>query len=276
MPASGLTRSPQGYWDRAADTYEQDFAATVIGGTRRSAIWRELDAAFHPGQRILELNCGTGVDAVHLAERGLCILACDISPRMIELARERARAAVLTDRAQFRVLPTEEIGSLTREAPFDGAFSSFSGLNCVEDLQGVRRNLAQLLRPGATFLASVMGRFVVWEVLWFLAHGDLTKAMRRCRTANAFGLESGGVKVQVRSVAEMARQFAPEFRLHGWKGIGIAVPPSYVEHWARRVPNLTRALARADRLLARVPVIRSTADCVLLRFEHIGATERIR
>jgi ubiquinone/menaquinone biosynthesis C-methylase UbiE len=273
MPASDLTHSPQGYWDHAAETYEQDFAGTVIGATRRDAVWRELDAAFRPGDRILELNCGTGIDAVHLAGRGIRITACDISPRMIEFARERAQQAKLADRASFRVLPTENLATLLMEDQFDGAFSSFSGLNCVQDLSGVRRNLARLVKPGATVVVSVMGRFVPWEVLWFLAHGDRKKAARRCQWKDVFDLDAGELNIRFRSVAEMARQFAPDFRLTQWKGTGIAVPPSYMEHWARRVPRVTRALAQADRLLGRAPFVRGMADCILLKFQRAQEIE---
>src|SRR5215472_9691367 len=97
MPSAGLLRSEQAYWDASAETYEQDFAGTLIGKSRRHTVWSELDHIFHPGQRILELNCGTGIDAVHLAERGIRLLACDISPRMIELSRERLLAANVQD-----------------------------------------------------------------------------------------------------------------------------------------------------------------------------------
>lgn len=258
--------SGEAYWDRAAETYAQDFAGTVIGRTRRETIWRELDATFHAGQRILEINCGTGLDAVHLAERGVRVVACDISPRMTELAREHARAANVLERVTHRVLPTEQIGSLVSEGPFDGAFSSFSGLNCVEDLHGVRTNLARLVRPGGALVASVMGRFVPWEFIWFAAHGNFRAAIRRWRPKASYRIEGDGIAVTVRSVAEMARAFAPEFQLTGWKGVGIAVPPSYMEKWAARAAGFTRGLAQLDRMLGRLPLVRGMADCALLHF----------
>lgn len=271
MPASNLDQSAQVYWDRAAATYQQDFAGTLIGRTRRDAVWRELDAAFHAGRQILEVNCGTGIDAIHLAAAGVHVLACDISARMIDLARERARAHKFGDRVQFRVLATEDIGTIAGTNLFDGALSNFSGLNCVQDIGVVRESLARLLKPGATLLMSVMGRFVPWEVAWFVAHRDLGTAFRRWRLSNSYPLQAGELKVEVRSVGEMARLFAPEFRLKARKGIGIAVPPSYMERWTRRFPKITVALANADRLLGSVPVIRGMADCALLSFERTGA-----
>ncbi|HKS81562.1 MAG TPA: class I SAM-dependent methyltransferase [Candidatus Acidoferrales bacterium] len=274
LTASGTTRSGEPFWDRAAETYAQDFASTVIGRTRREAIWRELDAVFRPGQRVLEINCGTGLDAVHLAQRGINVLACDISPRMIELAREQARAANVADRASFRLLANEQLASLASEGPFDGAFSSFSGLNCVADLTAVRANLARLVRPGGVFVASVIGRFVPWELIWFAAHGNFRSAARRWNWRNSFALEGDGIAVTVRSIREMQRAFAPEFRLVQWKGIGIAVPPSYLERWAARFPRTTRSLAQMDCLLARIPLIRGMADCALLRFERTEGVER--
>src|SRR5271154_2512994 len=124
--------SREAYWDRAAATYDRVFAGTLIGRTRRHSVWRDLDRIFRPGQRLLELNCGTGDDAIHLGARGIRVLACDISPRMIQLAREQAATAGLGAMLDFRVLPSENIEALQSEGRFDGAFSNFSGLNCVE------------------------------------------------------------------------------------------------------------------------------------------------
>jgi SAM-dependent methyltransferase len=266
MSAPDSIRSAQAYWDTAANAYEDDFSGTLIGQTLRHAVWRDLDQLFRPGQRVLELNCGTGIDAVHLAGRGIGVLACDIAPRMIELARQQAGAKNLID---WRVLPTENMGALIGEGPFDGAFSNFSGLNCVDDLSAAAQNLARLLKPGAPVLVCMIGRFVPWEILWFLAHRNPRRAFLRLRGNGEAG---AAVKVQYPSVAEIVRQFAPEFTLRKWKGLGIAVPPSYMERWARRFPRIINALAGVDRSIASVPVLRGMADFVLLEFERRETT----
>jgi ubiquinone/menaquinone biosynthesis C-methylase UbiE len=260
--------STQSYWDSAAETYDRDFEGTLIGQLRREAVWREMEQTFRPAQRVLELNCGTGLDAVHLAERGVHIVACDIAPRMIDLANQRVSTTNFRTAIDFRVLPTEDIGTLTSEGPFDGAFSNFSGLNCVEDLGSVAKDLSRLLKHGAPVLVCMMGRFVPWEIAWFLAHRNPRRAVRRLGKSIVRQVEGCMIRVRFLSVKEIARAFAPEFRLRKWSAIGICVPPSYMEHWARRFPGVTRALAGVDSRIGSLPFFRSIGDCVLLNLER--------
>jgi SAM-dependent methyltransferase len=268
MPLSRALQSAQAYWDSSAETYDQDFADTLVGRLRRQTIWSEADRVFRAGQRILELNCGTGIDAVHMAQRGLQVVACDISPRMIELSRRRVAVAGVEDRVSLHALPTESVDSLGDEGPFDGVFSNFSGLNCVADLSGVARKLAPLLKDGAPALFCMMGRFVPWEIVWFLLHGHPRRALLRLRGGAQRGPQSPSVAVLCPSAAEVERQFSPLFQLKRRRGIGIAVPPSYMEPWAQRFPRLTAALDRVDRGLCRLPVAQWIGDCMLLEFER--------
>jgi SAM-dependent methyltransferase len=265
--SSPLLEVRRQYWDVTAETYDEIFPETLVGRLQRDAVWRELECAFHVGQRILELNCGTGIDAVHLAERGIRVLACDLSSRMIELATRRATAANVAKSAVFRVMPTEDIAQLVEEGPFDGAFSNFSGLNCVEDLPLVARNLGRLLRPGAQVLICMVGRIAPCEVVWHLFHQDVKRALRRLRPL----AENPRVKTHYPPVRQITRDFAPDFRLRRWQGIGIAVPPTCMNSWAQRFPNVLTWLARADRWLTRCPAVRGLADCVLLHFERLAS-----
>lgn len=253
------------YWDATAETYDQIFPETLVGRVQRNAVWKELDRVFQSGQRILELNCGTGIDAVHLAENGIQVLACDLSPRMIRLASERSLAADVANTAIFRVMPTENISQLAEEGPFDGALSNFSGLNCVEDLALVARELGKLLRPGAMAVFCMVGRIAPWEIAWHLVHGDTKKAMRRLRPVS----DDPRVKAHYPPVRAIVRTFAPEFRLRHWRGIGVAVPPSCMDPLARRFPRTLGCLARADQWLTFCPGVKALADCVLLCFERV-------
>ena len=69
-------------FDEIAERYDRDWTATQVGVLQRAAVWRTLDRLFGPGDRVLDLGCGTGADAAHLAKRGVQVLAADISPQM--------------------------------------------------------------------------------------------------------------------------------------------------------------------------------------------------
>ena len=270
---SSPLRAAELYWDAAAATYEQDFSGTTVGKIRREIVWSNLERTFQPGQHILELNCGTGLDAVFLARLGVRVLACDLSPRMIDLALEFSARERLPHPPEFRVLPTERLSVLESEGPFDGAFSNFSGLNCVEDLTQVGRSLSRLLRPKSRFVLCMMGRFVPLEMLWFLAHRKPRRAFQRLREPQTSYASTSGLVVYRPTVDDIVKQMKPAFRLVRWKGIGIVVPPSYAEHVAVRFPRLIHRLAKLDRHIGPLPVFRNMADCVLLEFERLDIPE---
>lgn len=263
-------------FDTLAETYDDVFTRSQIGRAQRATVHRELDRAFRPGQHILEINCGTGVDAVHLGRRGVVVIACDASPRMIEVARKRTAGAEIERRPEFLVLPVERIATLTEaegRGRFDGAFSNFAGLNCVADLSPVAQGLGALLKPGAILLLCVFGRFCAWEILWYLMHGKPRKAFRRLRPDGDCARLADGAVVHAHypAVRTLARLFAPHFRLKEWKGVGVAVPPTYLESVSCRFPRVFAALREIDRWVGSYPVVRGMADHVLLRFERTRA-----
>ena len=61
-------------------------------------MWRWLDATFPSGSRLIDLGCGTGLDAIRMGHRGHRIAATDWSANMVERTRERAARECLTER----------------------------------------------------------------------------------------------------------------------------------------------------------------------------------
>ena len=182
-----------------------------------------------------------------LAQRGVHILALDLSPRMIAIAQARAARELLPNPPEFRVLATEHLSTLEHDGPFDGAFANFAGLNCVDDLSQVADTLGRLLKPKSRLLLCMMGRFVPLEILWFLARRNPRKAFQRLRESRTSYASTTGLVINRPTVRQITRQMKPAFRLVGWKGIGIVVPPSYAEHVARKFPHVIQHLAKVDR-----------------------------
>jgi SAM-dependent methyltransferase len=158
--------SPVAPFNAIAESYDDIFSDSPIGRSQRKAVWTEIDRVFLPRQRVLEINCGTGIDAAHMASRGIRVVGCDSAPSMVAVAQKRAANLPDFD-LRFQCLRTEDIGDVASDGPYDGVLSNFSGLNCVSNLQPVARNLAELVRPGGKLLLCVFGRLCLWEVFWY-------------------------------------------------------------------------------------------------------------
>jgi SAM-dependent methyltransferase len=271
MPAEQTQFFPAPF-DAVADRYDETFTLSRIGRAQRSSVWKELEKTFHSPGRVLELGCGTGVDARFLAHQGTAVFACDSSPQMISAAQRNIQElpSTGTGSVHLQLLSIEEISSLRKQGPFDGAFSNFGALNCVEDLRSLAIDLAALLKPGSPLLLCLMGPCCAWEIAWYLAEGKPGKAFRRLQRGSVSAQLTQGANVQVHypAVHFVKRAFLPEFRLKSLKGIGVLVPPSYVESWAARFPRLFNFCLRADLVLGSCPGIRAFADHILLRFER--------
>jgi ubiquinone/menaquinone biosynthesis C-methylase UbiE len=255
-------------FDRMADTYDVTFTASSIGRAQRNVVWNSLKRAFRPGQRVLDLNCGTGEDALFLAKRGVSVLGCDASARMIEVAERRKALEAPTASLQFRLLKNEDVDTLSPNASFDGMLSNFSGLNCVADPSQVARKLTRLLKPGAVALICISTRVCLWEIAWYGPRGNFAKAFRRLRGSALAQLNEITMPVWYPTIASLRKSIAPWFRLRSTRAVGLFVPPSYVESWARKHATVLASLEAMDRVFSAWPVLRSVGDHVLLEFER--------
>jgi SAM-dependent methyltransferase len=110
----------------------------------------ELAAVLSPG-RALDLGCGYGRVAIHLAGRGWTVDSVDFIPQAIAIARQRAMRAGVSERATFHVASAAELPFL--HPPYDlaidiGCMHSFT----EEMLIGYRAELIRLLSPGGLYV----------------------------------------------------------------------------------------------------------------------------
>ena len=238
MTASGQV------FDGLAPTYDPDFSDTLIGGLMRQRVWYWLDQGFAPGQRVLELNCGTGVDAVHLAQRDILVDATDASEQMLRVARSRVAAAGMAQRVRLHQMAIEDLAAHRAGHLYDGVLSNFGGLNCVAALDEVASALRQLCRPGARVFLCVMGPVTPWEWLWFLPRGQFAKAFRRLsrRASNWHGID-----IYYPSISQLRRAFTPGFRMVRQMALGALLPPPFTESWACRHPVWVHRLNRWEQ-----------------------------
>src|SRR5436309_15213188 len=99
------------------------------------------------GHRLLDVGCGTGKSFMPMLARGYEVTACDISPGMVERAREAGEASG----AHVIVADARELPDL---GPFDIAMALDDALNYLlsdEELAMAFEGVARNLRPGGLF-----------------------------------------------------------------------------------------------------------------------------
>jgi ubiquinone/menaquinone biosynthesis C-methylase UbiE len=256
-------------FNQMASEYDAVFTNSMIGRAQRDTVWSVLTRTFQSGDHILEVNCGTGEDALFLTQNGISVTACDASEQMIHVASNRLRSEAPDAPIQFNLLPTERIRELKPATKFDGAFSNFSGLNCVADIRQTAEDLATLLSPGAPLLICISTRFCAWEMLWFALHGNFRKAFRRCSGQATATIGEFTVDVYYPTVRKLRTLFSPCFILRSCTGVGVTVPPSYVEAWIRNRPRLLNMFRTIDEAISSRPGFRVLGDHILLHFERV-------
>jgi SAM-dependent methyltransferase len=251
-------------FDSVAADYDGPLGNNALIQKMRARTMDVIERLLPPGSDLLDLGCGTGIDAEYLARRGYGVVALDYSPGMVARANERLSRAGLTHRASAECIGIHELTRLDA-AGFEGAYSNFGAINCVPDLQTLSSALALKLRPHGLFIASVIGRFCPWEFLSYAAHRDFKRAkIRFARGSVPVPLNGQTVWSRYYSASEFYRAFAIDFELTGLCALGLFLPPPYLIHLYERRPRTMKLLERLDRMLGTMPFLRNLGDHFLI------------
>jgi ubiquinone/menaquinone biosynthesis C-methylase UbiE len=259
-------------FDAVAPLFDARFGGWLSVAAQRRAVRRALVTALPVGGRVLEVGGGTGEDAVWLARRGFRVTLTDASPAMATVADAKLKPFGL----HAEVAAAEELNSFADRhlqaggELFDGVFSNFAPLNCVENLTPVAQALARLVRPGGSATLVLFGIASPGEILVESLSGHSRQALRRFRRG-AVPARLGGKNFTVtyHRAAALRQAMQPWFQLARKQGIGIFVPPSAAEPWISRHPYLLAMLEGLDRYAARP--LASLGDHILYHFTRQGA-----
>lgn len=252
-------------FDSVAADYDGPRGNNVAIQDMRDEMWRWLDASFAPGSRLIDLGCGTGLDAVHLAAQGHHVTATDWSPRMVERTRDRAVDAGVTERVAALGIGAHELHRLPGDAAFDGIYSNLGPLNCVPDLRAVARECGRLVKPGGHLVFTVIGRWCPWEIAHYARRRRWARiAVRFARDTVAVGMNGRTIWTRYYSPGEFHAAFAPQFDLEVQRGLCVFVPPPYLTWLAERHPRWHERLWRLDRRVAGWPGFNRLGDHFLL------------
>ena len=246
-------------FDTLAPSYDKEFTHTPIGQILRSRVHSRLLSHFKAGDFVLEMGCGTGEDALFLAEQGINITATDASEKMLNITREKTK-----------YLPNVQTRLLDLKAPihygesFSGAFSNFGALNCLSDWKPLAEWLSQQIPKGGIVSLGIMSPYCLWEFAWHALHWKWEIALRRLR-----GSEFEGVHISYPTVQRITDDFAPYFRRVHLMPLGLFLPTSALFDVVQKRPKLMQTLVSLENRFGNISQLAMLADHYWIELERI-------
>ena len=229
----------------------------------RRRVYDHVLRFLQPGDRILELNAGTGADAVYFARRGYTVHAIDISPGMLAVIAAKIDRYRLGDALTVQACSFTELDRV-RGGPFQIVYSNFGGLNCIPDL-------AQVARPLPLVLARRVR--VTWVIRPAVCPWELVHVFRGRLKLAAGRLHRPGILAQVEGVRFMTYYFSSrqilgslgsDFHLEALEGLSVFTPTADYKEFAQRFPRVYGLLARLDDRFSRLPPFNRWGDFTIL------------
>lgn len=234
----------------------------------RRHFYDHIQAVMAPGGSLLELNAGTGQDAVELVGAGFRVHATDIAPGMLAEIDAKIAAQNLGDRLSSQYCSFTRLDEVSG-GPYDGIYSNSGGLNCTDELPAVVAGLPHLLRPGGRVTWVIMPRVCPWELA--VIPKDWRVGTRRLRRDGVIAhVEGVYFRTWYYSASSVRRLFGPRFRFVRQEGLSVFTPPADNKTFPANHPRLYRKLVQLDDRLFRHWPCNGWGDFYILTMEFTG------
>lgn len=258
-------------FDTIAEEYDKSFTQSIIGKAQRKIVWSYLEKTLDKNKNlnILELNCGTGEDAIWFAKKGHKVLASDISEKMIEITEDKLSNAGLLLTSRTIQIDINKIDSSGIKEKFDLVFSNFGGMNCISfnEMEKLPSEIKKLLKPEGQFIMVVMPSFCLWEIFYFLLKLNFRKAFRRLSKKGTIAKLNGTeLIIFYFSPARIKNIFKENFELLSIKPIGFFIPPSYLDNFFSSKNKMLNTLQKLEKAVMEISFLSNSSDHFLIQF----------
>jgi ubiquinone/menaquinone biosynthesis C-methylase UbiE len=254
-------------FSRTAEKYDSFGEDHPNQSRMRNKVYSHIEGFIPKGSRILELNCGTGTDAVELARRGYQIHATDIAPGMLDRLKDKVRRFDLSRQITVQMCSFTDLDQV-KNGPYDVIFSNFGGLNCIPDLSPVIERIPQVLRPGGWVTWVLMPPVCLWEMAEIFRGHPRLAFRRLARSGTRAHLEGLYFTVHYFTPERVLQWFGPDYECLRIEGLSVITPTAESKNFAKRQTRLYRTLCWFDDQLARRSPWRGWGDFFIITFRY--------
>lgn len=237
-------------FSKQSNIYDEYEKSNPILSWMRQQVYDVVLSHLKKGDKILELNSGTGTDAIFFAKQGYDVTCTDLSDGMIEKISIKVKKENLAEQVKIFKCSFTELDKLIPNK-FDLIFSNFGGLNCINDLRLVTRFFPTLLNDGGKVILVIMPPVCLWEIATAFK-GKLKFAFRRFGnngvSANVEGVE---IRTFYFSAKKIKEALGKQFRVIQLKGLGVFTPIPQMENFIIKHPRLMKILKKSDQMLSK-------------------------
>jgi ubiquinone/menaquinone biosynthesis C-methylase UbiE len=245
--------------------FDDIYSGNTIVNYKRDRVRQHVLKYIKAGGKILELNAGTGDDALFFAQQGFMVHATDISAGMQQQLKQKMKRNDVRHKVTQEICSYTHLSDLQNKGPFDHIFSNFAGLNCTGELDKVLASFNDLLNPGGVATLVILPKFCLWETL-LVFKGKFKTAFRRWFSKNGVKahLEGTYFKCYYYDPSYVANQLKDQFDLLSIEGLCTIVPPSYIGHFAERYLLTYRKLCQLEERVRFSRPWRSIGDYYII------------
>jgi SAM-dependent methyltransferase len=258
----------QATFDNAAASYDEEFSFSHTGMLQRKRVhyFLQKKVAALAGKKVLELNCGTGLDAIWLATNGCKVTATDASANMIAVLEDK-----LTQQPELcvKAMPCgfDETGQKLAGRTFDFVLSNFGGINCADSktLKQLSAQLHSITNPGAAIALVVMPKKCWWENMYFRLKGNRKERNRRQQPGPLHvNIHGNNQLVWYYEPADIEQNFSATWTIVYTRPIGFFLPPSYMEAYFKKKKILLTLLYGLEKVFGHFAFLSNYADHFLI------------
>ncbi len=254
-------------FDESVHDYERFYSQSAVNKRLRNIIWNEIDKIFKPGDIVLDIGCGTGIDTLHMAERGIKVVAADISSKMLICTYKKVRLKGLTDYVEILKLGTADLHCLINKRRFNGILANFGVFNLEPDLKSLSRNLYELLTDKGIVVANIVNKCCVIEMIYFAMKRRFKDIFRRFEDNFVFNIKGERIFSRAYTPWEFYRYFKGYFKVKKMIGLNILIPPHNLEHIYAKYRKLFHIADGLERIMRISFLFQQIGDMFLLVLE---------
>jgi ubiquinone/menaquinone biosynthesis C-methylase UbiE len=246
------------------EEYEFLSKHNFIDISRRNFIRNEVGLFLKPEHNMLEINSGSGIDAVYFAQKIHSVLATDIASESESFISKKIELLNLKN-LKFQKCSFTDLRAIKNQK-FDYIFSNYGGLNCTDNLELIFEQFEELLNPNGYITLVIMPPYYPIEMLTFFK-GNKNAFRRWKKNGTIASVENQSIETYYYTPNQVKKAFSEKYTHIKTTNIGTFYPSSHYES-VTKLKNLISKLIQFDEWINKLPLmIEGIGDYYIITFQ---------